>query len=238
MPESLLEGELFGSEAGAYTGSRGRRIGRFEAASGGTIFLDEIDTMPISGQVKLLVALQERTITRLGSNEPVRLDVRVIAATNADPQAAIAAGRLREDLYFRLAGAALEIPPLSARPEDIPVLAQHILAATVARHGLDPIRLSRRALDRLCAYSWPGNVRELEHVLDRAALLAGDGGVIQDVRLATRAEAEPRRLTVGRQEFLNAWAQSGESPVEAARLLGVSRRTVFRLKSRFLDESP
>jgi DNA-binding NtrC family response regulator len=235
VPEALLEGELFGSEAGAYTGSRGRRIGRFEAASGGTLFLDEIDTMPISGQVKLLVALQERTVTRLGSNDAIRLDVRLIAATNADPQRAISEGRLREDLYFRLAGVTLHVPPLKERPEDVPPLIQHILAATVARYGLPPLRLSRRALDRLCGHSWPGNVRELENVLDRAALLAGDRGVIDDVLPLGTDVAEPRRLSVSRQEFLAAWAAANGAAPEVANRLGVAKRSVFRLKAKYLD---
>jgi two-component system C4-dicarboxylate transport response regulator DctD len=235
VPEGLIEGELFGSEAGAYTGAQRRRIGRFEAAAGGTLFLDEIDTMPISAQVKLLVALQERVITRLGSNEPIKLDVRVVAATNADPQKAIAAGRLREDLYFRLAGAKVHLPPLSERPEDIPLLTQHILQATIARHGLQPLRLSRRAAERISAYPWPGNVRELEHVLDRAALLAEEDGVIDELRLGAVEEGEPRRLTVGRSEFLAAWASHQGAISDVAATLGVTRRTIFRLKNKYLD---
>ena len=161
--------------------------------------------------------------------------LRLIAATNADPQRAIAAGRLREDLYFRVAGARIHLPPLSARPEDVPPLAQHILAATVARYGLRPMRLSARALEQLCAYSWPGNVRELEHVLDRAALLAGDDGVIQSLRLQQSDAAEPRRLTVGRQELLTAWTQHKGDVSAVAAALGVTKRSVFRLKKKHLD---
>ena len=235
VPEALLESELFGSEDGAFTGARGRKIGKFEAAKGGTLFLDELDTMPISGQVKLLVALQERAVSRLGSNELIKLDLRLIAATNTDPQRAIAAGRLREDLYFRLAGALIHLPPLNERPEDVPPLAQHILAATVARYGLRPMRLSARALEQLCAYSWSGNVRELEHVLDRAALLAGDDGVIQSLRLGQGDAEAPRRLTVGRQEFLNAWTQHKGVASAVAAALGVTKRSVFRLKNKHLD---
>ena len=237
LPETLLEGELFGAEPGAYTGSRGQRVGRFEAANGGTLFLDEIDTMPISGQVKLLVALQERQITRLGSNTARPIDVRVVGATNAEPRRAIAEGRLREDLYFRLAKIEVNIPPLVERPEDVPLLARHVLARTCERYGLPPVRLSARALDSLCGHGWPGNVRELENVLDRAALLAADAGVIEDVRIASSSSSETRRMTVGRAEFERAWGESGGDAGETARLLGVSRRSVFRLKKKFLGEN-
>jgi DNA-binding NtrC family response regulator len=240
VPESLLEGELFGAEAGAYTGARGRRVGKFEAANGGTLFLDEIDTMPIAGQVKLLVALQERKVTRLGSNTPFDLDVRVVAATNAEPRRAITEGRLREDLYFRLAKIEVHIPPLSERPEDVPLLARHILARTCERYGLPSVRLGSDALDKLCAYRWPGNVRELENVLDRAALLAADAGIIDDVRLdggeRRSTSGEARRMTVGRDEFVRAWQEAAGDAGEAARLLSVSRRSVFRLKKKLLGD--
>lgn len=234
VPESLLEGELFGAEAGAYTGAKGRRIGRFEAANGGTIFLDEIDTMPLSGQVKLLVALQNRQVIRLGSNTPIRLDLRVIAATNADPQRAIADGRLREDLFFRLAQARVALPALAERREDLPALVQHLLARARATYALPPLHLSRAALEQALAYDWPGNVRQMENVIDRAALLAGADGRITDLRLAAPAEAA-RRLTVTREEFLAAWARVGGSIDDCAQALGVTRRTIFRLKARHLD---
>lgn len=189
IPESLIEGELFGAEAGAYTGARSRRIGRFEAARGGTVFLDELNAMPIGCQAKLLVALQERTITRLGSNTPVPIDVRVVAATSGDPAAAIAAGTLREDLYYRLAVFVAQLPPLRARPEDIPLLARHILQQTAARFSLPPLQLSAAAEAQLIAHTWPGNVRELENALDRAALLSRDG-LIQSITVG-EAPARP-----------------------------------------------
>lgn len=175
IPESLIEAELFGAEAGAFTGAKSRRIGRFEAADGGTLFLDELDSMPLACQVRLLVALQEKHITRLGSNSPIPVDVRVIAAMGRDPFQAIDAGDLREDLYYRIAVFSARLPALRERREDIPLLATHFLEQTRARYRLPPLRLSETALDHLSAHDWPGNVRELGNTLDRAALLARDG---------------------------------------------------------------
>jgi transcriptional regulator with GAF, ATPase, and Fis domain len=182
IPEALLESELFGHRKGTFTGATADREGKFEAANGGTLFLDELDCMPIACQVKLLVALQERQITRLGDSRPVEVDVRLIAAMGRDPDVAIASGRLREDLYYRLAVFVAHLPALRERREDIPLLASHFLEQTRARYQLPPMRLSETALEELLAHDWPGNIRELGNVLDRAALLA-DRGVIESVRL-------------------------------------------------------
>ena len=178
LPEALIEAELFGAEAGAFTGAKQRRIGRFEAAEGGTLFLDEIDTMPLSCQTKLLVALQERQIQRLGANTPIKVDVRVIAAMSSDPFASIDAGTLREDLYYRLAVFVAHLPPMRERPEK-----------ARRKYSLPPLRLSETALQTLTAHPWPGNVRELENTLDRAALLARDG-VISAIHFRTRPGAD------------------------------------------------
>jgi two-component system response regulator FlrC len=188
LPEALLEAELFGAEAGAFTGATRRRIGSFQAASGGTIFLDELDAMPLGCQVRLLVALQERQITPLGSTTPIPIDVRVVAAMGRSADRALAEGKLREDLYFRLAVFVAELPPLRARPEDVLVLARSVLVRTAERFDLPPLRLSAHAQAELEAHPWPGNVRELENALDRAALLSRDG-VIERLALrpATRA---------------------------------------------------
>ena len=175
IPEALLEAELFGAEVGAYTGSRARRIGKLEAANGGTLFLDELDTLPLSCQVKLLVALQERVITRLGANNSIAIDVRVISAMGSDPFVAMNEGRLREDLYYRVALAVARVPALRERKEDIPLLTRHILQRSESRYGLPPLRLSPAAEVELQGHDWPGNVRELENTLDRAALLSRDG---------------------------------------------------------------
>lgn len=177
IPESLLEAELFGAEAGAYTGAKGARPGRFEAAHGGTLFLDELDTMPVGCQVKLLVCLQERAVTRLGSNTPIAVDVRVLAAMSSDPARAIAEGRLREDLYYRLAVIEARLPPLRERREDLALLARAMLEQTRHRYGLPPLRLGDRALAQLMAHDWPGNVREFQNALDRAALFSRDGEI-------------------------------------------------------------
>ena len=179
LPEALLEAELFGAEAGAYTGARAARAGRFEAAEGGTLFLDELDTMPVSCQVKLLVALQERVITRLGSNTPVPVNVRVLAAMSTAPAAAIAQGKLREDLYYRLAVIEMRVPALRERPEDLPLIARALLERTRQRYGLPPLRLSDGALAQLYAQRWPGNVRELQNAIDRAALLSVNGEIAE-----------------------------------------------------------
>ncbi|MCB9779306.1 MAG: sigma 54-interacting transcriptional regulator [Alphaproteobacteria bacterium] len=195
IPEALIEGELFGSEPGAYTGAQVQRIGRFEAASGGTLFLDELDSMPIACQAKLLVALQERQITRLGSNQPIPVDVRVVAATSRDPAEAIRAGALREDLYYRLAVFVAHLPPLRERPEDVALLARHFLDRTRERYDLPPLHLSPEAEAQLVAHDWPGNVRELENTLDRAALLSTDGQ-ITDMRVRA-APAGPTPSTGG-----------------------------------------
>jgi len=243
IPEALLEGELFGTTKGAFTGAT-EREGRFEAAHGGTLFLDELDAMPMACQVKLLVAIQERWVTRLGSNKRIDVDVRLIAAMNRDPFELIEDQELREDLYYRLAVILTRIPPLRERPEDIPLLAQSVLSRTQARYGLPPVRLGDDALDQLLAHSWPGNVRELENTLDRAALTARDG-VVESVRLRTRTPstapaptpvpqpARKRRYRVSEEEFDAAWAAHDGHGPSVAEALGVTERSVFRLKKRF-----
>ncbi len=238
IPEALFESEFFGAEAGAYTGALRQHIGRFESAQGGTLFLDELDTMPHSGQVKLLVALQEKQITRLGSAEPVRLDVRIVAATNADPEQAIADGRLRQDLFFRLAKVQVHLPPLAERKEDLPALVQDILARAREQYELPALRIGASALDQLYRHHWPGNVRELENVLDRAALLAGVDGLINHLRIPGTETRAPRRLSVGSDEFHEAYEASGNNASDTARRLGVSKRSVFRMKKKFLADDP
>ncbi|GAA4882801.1 hypothetical protein GCM10023333_16350 [Ferrimonas pelagia] len=167
LPSELMEAELFGAEAGAYTGANKARIGRFEAADGGTLFLDEMGNLPLSGQVKLLRVLQTGEFERLGSHKTRKITVRVISATNADLPAAIAAGRFREDLYYRLNVVQLALPPLAERPDDILPLAGHFLA--------DQAQLAPAAEQALLQHPWPGNVRELENAIARAALLCRDG---------------------------------------------------------------
>ncbi|HAM59751.1 MAG TPA: hypothetical protein DCQ64_31805 [Candidatus Rokubacteria bacterium] len=175
MPETLLESELFGHERGAFTDAKERKLGRLELAHGGTLYLDEIGDMPVELQTKLLRALQERTLERLGGHESIRIDVRVLAATNRDLEALMKDGRFREDLYYRLNVVSVHLPPLRERRRDIPLLVEHFLA----KHGaaLGECGVAPEALDRLVGHDWPGNVRELENVIQRAMVMA-TGGVI------------------------------------------------------------
>ena len=177
LPDSLIESELFGYEKGAFTGAQSRKKGRFELAEGGTLFLDEIGDLNPSTQVKLLRVLQEREFDRLGGTQPVKVDVRLIAATNADVEGAMAAGTFREDLHYRLNVFAIFVPPLRERKTDVLLLADHFLERYAVEHGMNVKRISTPAIDMLMAYHWPGNVRELENAIERAVLVC-DGSVI------------------------------------------------------------
>lgn len=172
MPKDLMESELFGFEKGAFTGAVEEKKGRFELADSGTLFLDEIGDMPLELQSKLLRAIQEREFYRIGGKTPVRVDIRIIAATNADVEKAVAEKRFRQDLYFRLNGVAVTLPPLRERKNDIPLLAEHYLNKFHSEYGGAPRSLSDKALETMLSYAWPGNVRELENVLRRAVLLS------------------------------------------------------------------
>jgi len=167
--DSLIEAELFGHERGAFTGAIGARAGRFELADGGTLFLDDIDDVPVSMQVKLLRALQNRTVERLGGSRPIAVDVRVIAGTKRDLRQMVAAGTFREDLYYRLHVLAIDLPPLRERREDLPVLIDHFLGRFFDRRGVDRAPVSAAVMATLLAYDWPGNVRELENTCERIA---------------------------------------------------------------------
>lgn len=174
IPQDLMEAELFGHVKGAFTGAIANRIGRFEQASGGTLFLDEIGDLPLDLQAKLLRVLQEREVQRLGSGETVKVDVRVIAATNANLGALVQSGRFREDLYYRLNVVPLAIPALRHRPADIPLLVNHFIEKVCCAEGLGTKRISREALNRLSLYAWPGNVRQLENVVENAVVMSGE----------------------------------------------------------------
>jgi len=178
IPGTLLESEMFGHERGAFTDAKERRLGKFELAQGGTLYLDEIGDMPVELQTKLLRALQERTIERVGGQESIRVDVRVLAATNRDLEAAIRQGSFREDLYYRLNVVTLNLPPLRERRRDVPLLVEHFLAKhadSLGDRGVAP-----EALDRLVGHEWPGNVRELENVIQRAMVLAQNGVILPE----------------------------------------------------------
>ncbi|MGH8583277.1 MAG: sigma 54-interacting transcriptional regulator [Gammaproteobacteria bacterium] len=242
LPASLIESELFGHEKGAFTGAIAKRIGRFELADGGTIFLDEIGELPMDAQVKLLRVLQERELDRVGGSSPIKVDVRVIAATNRDLGLALAERTFREDLYYRLNVFPLLTPPLRDRREDIALLVGHLLGKITAQLGKRIERVSDPSLQRLLSYPWPGNVRELENVIERAVILA-DGPIIEiDPEMLPRppsADATPadtdaslealeRRHIVAVLERAN-WVIEG--PHGAAHVLGLRPSTLrYRMK--------
>lgn len=179
IPGDLVESELFGHEKGAFTGATSKRIGRFEEAHQGTIFLDEIGEIDMDMQKKLLRVLQEQEVVRLGSNKVIKLDVRVIAATNKDLVKEVKEGRFREDLFYRLQGFLLQLPPLRERGDDVIILAKAFLREFLVQNKMDDMRISRGAMEQLMKHSWPGNVRELKSIIERAALMA-EGDEIQE----------------------------------------------------------
>lgn len=236
LPDELMESELFGAEPGAFTGASRLRIGRFEAADGGTLFLDEIGTLSPAGQVRLLRVLQTGEYERLGSSVTRRANVRVLAATNIDLRRAIAEGKFREDLYFRVNVIELAVPPLKSRPEDILPLARAALVALEGRGGAEMPRLSSDAERALLSHSWPGNVRELFNRIQRAALVSGgDGLTAADLALApgtsTPAEAAGQAPD-DRIVFEETLKRHGGSVSRAAEELGVSRQSFYRKMER------
>lgn len=245
LPDELLEAELFGAEAGAYTGAKKLRIGRFEEADGGTLFLDEIGNLSTMGQMKLLRVLQTGEFQRLGSNTTRRVDVRLISATNADLPRAIAQGTFREDLYFRLNVIELAIPPLCDRPDDILPLAEHLLEGHQKSSG-QSYELSSDARQALVDYEWPGNVRELENRMQRATLVcqppritAADLGLGEGAKPAVVASAtatatpgKPGAASPERAELERVLLQSGGVVANAAALLGISRQALYRRMDR------
>ncbi|MGY5803740.1 sigma-54-dependent Fis family transcriptional regulator [Rhizobium hainanense] len=192
IPENLVESELFGVEKGAYTGAIASRPGYFERAAGGTIFLDEIASLAYAAQGKLLRAIQERQIERVGGSRTIPVDVRVVAASNVNLEGEVRAGRFRQDLYFRLCVFPIVIPPLRDRRDDIPMLIDHFLHIFRERHRRDVMGLSRRAIDALLAYDFPGNIRELQNLIERGVIFAEPGGLIDIQHLFTSGEASPK----------------------------------------------
>jgi len=238
--EGLLESELFGHEAGAFTGAKGVRIGRFEQANGGTLFLDEIGDISAAVQVRLLRVLQEREFERVGGSRTLKLDIRVLSATHRELEAMVRAGTFRQDLFFRLNVVPVTVVPLRARPGDVAALARHFLAH-FGRELAKPLELSPAALDALAAYDWPGNVRELRNVIERAVVLADPGGVLEpddlsfDLALtsaAASASAAPHpsifdEIAQAEAERIRAaLREAGGSKARAARLLGLPRTTL------------
>jgi DNA-binding NtrC family response regulator len=251
IPAELLESEMFGHERGSFTNAVATRAGLFQLAHKGTIFLDEIGEMSPALQVKLLRVLQEHEVRPVGADRAVRIDVRVIAATNKDLEAEVRAGRFREDLYYRLNVVPLSMPPLRERRSDIPLLAEHFLAKLTARHGRDPMRLTEDAMVHLWEYAWPGNVRQLENVVERLVILA-EGNEIDGEHLPAAMRNFISRgsipdlhvsedgvdLTRVVDEFENglihkAMVRTRGNKQAAARLLGLNRTTlVAKLRRR------
>jgi Nif-specific regulatory protein len=247
LPESLVESELFGHEAGAFTGARGRRPGRFELADGGTLFLDEVGEIPPAVQVKLLRVLQEREFERVGGTEPVRVDVRLIAATNKDLEAAMRAGTFREDLFYRLDVFSIFVPPLRERRTDIPLLADHFVEKLAREHRRDVRRIATTAIDVLMSYHWPGNVRELANCIERAVLVC-EGGVIHAHHLPPTLQTaevsgtlpqtslEAALGTFEKDLLLDAVKIARGNRARAARLLQTTERILsYRLKRHGID---
>lgn len=238
IPENLFESELFGHERGAFTGAVRRRLGRFELANGGTLFLDEIGEIPLILQSKLLRALEEKRISRVGSEGEVPVDVRIVSATNRDLKRMAGEGQFREDLYYRLKVMEIKIPPLRQRREDIPCLVDYFLEHYAKR----PLSLAPAALDVLIKYPFPGNVRELEHVIQRTVTLAR-GPVIRSADLpeeirhhqaTTQGSLEERLEAVERELLLSALEKKDWVQTQAAELLGISER-VLRYKMKKYD---
>jgi DNA-binding NtrC family response regulator len=236
LAESLLESELFGHERGAYTGADRRREGRFEQADGGTLFLDEIGEISGATQVKLLRVLQEREFERVGGNQPVRVDVRVVAATNRDLKAMVAAGTFREDLYYRLNVINLTLPALRERPSDVPALAAHFLKRFAEENGKPILTISDAVLAQLASYPWPGNVRELENVIERAVVLA-DGAALEPQHLPPEIAVAARRNgmpvipgatmdELERYAIMKTLESVGGATGRAAEVLGISVRKI------------
>ena len=240
LSPQLLESELFGHEKGAFTGAVERRIGRFEQADGGTLFLDEIGEIDAATQVKLLRALGERTLERVGGNKTIEVDVRLVAATHRNLEAMVREGKFREDLYFRIRVVQIALPPLRERPEDIPILAEHFRQEYARENAKGDLQISPQAMQALQGYRWPGNVRELRTAIEHGVVLArGKEIEAKDLPNAVRDGGRRDEIPTGRggtlqlevlekQAIESALRKTGDNITEAAKLLGISRRTLHR----------
>ncbi|HEY9071882.1 MAG TPA: sigma-54 dependent transcriptional regulator [Candidatus Ozemobacteraceae bacterium] len=245
---NLLESELFGHEKGAFTGADARKLGKFEVASGGTLFLDEVAEIPPELQAKLLRVLQEQEIERVGGVKPVKVDVRLVSATNKDLAGMAAQNRFRPDLFYRLNVFPIHLPPLRERPDDIPALADHLLAEIASVHGRQPPTLSAEAVRALRHLSWPGNIRELRNVLERATVIDDDGTITPADLMLPGSAAVPAAPPSGhapidarlddseRRMIIEALEHYRGNVVAAAKRLGLPRRTLYdRLKRLEID---
>jgi len=245
LPESLLESELFGHEKGAFTGAVGRRVGKFEQANNGTIFLDEVGLMSPTTQAKVLRVLQEREFERVGGADLIKVDVRIISATNKDLEAAMKKGEFREDLYYRISVFPIKLPPLRDRKEDIPLLAAHFLNKYNDQEGKEIEGISPEALELLMAYNWPGNVRELENAIERAVVLASDVEIgAKELPAAVRSLGEKKLYES--DNTLSSWIEKLEEEAlrqallenegnisKTAKKLGIGRATIYRKAKKY-----
>jgi transcriptional regulator with GAF, ATPase, and Fis domain len=240
---------LFGHEKGAFTGATQRRLGRFESADGGTIFLDEVGELPLETQISLLRVLQEREFQRVGSNESLKIDVRVVTATNRNLEAAIAAGGFREDLYYRLNVFPLEVPPLRQRKEDIPLLVEYFVDRYASKAGKRITGIDKRSMDLLQSYSWPGNIRELQNVIERSVIVCDTENLSVDESwvgrgahpVATKSQALSEKLAVQEKELIEAALAESHGrvsgPSGAAAKLGIPQSTLdSKIRSLKIDK--
>lgn len=245
LPESLLESELFGHEKGAFTGAVGKRIGKFEVAAGGSIFLDEIGLMTPATQAKMLRILQEREFERVGGNEMVKVDVRVVSATNKDLEEAVRNGEFREDLFYRISVFPIKLPPLRDRREDIPLLAAHFVNKYAQSERKEVEGISPDALELLMAYNWPGNVRELENAIERAVVLAS-GVEINARDLPNTVRSIGEKKIYESDNTLSSWIEkleeealrkalleNGGNISQTAKKLGIGRATIYRKAKKY-----
>jgi DNA-binding NtrC family response regulator len=244
LPETLLEAELFGHEKGAFTGAMARKIGKFEVADGGTVFLDEIGEMSPGMQAKLLQVLEEGVFYRVGGNVPISVDVRVISATNMDIAQAVNEGKFREDLYYRINVVQLRMPALRERREDIPLLAEYYLDIFKEETGFPNLTISEKAMEKIVEYDWPGNVRELKNALERAVVMGNGKEILPEDLPITRSKKTQPGLEVGltlkealdrfKKEFITLnLKHAGGNRSRAAKVMDVQRTYLSRLISKF-----
>lgn len=234
LSESIFESEIFGHVKGAFTDAKEDRPGRFEIASGGTLFLDEIGNLSMAMQVKLLTVLQNYTVTRLGSNNPVNIDIRLICATNKDLKILMSENLFREDLYYRINTIEIKIPPLRERVEDIPLLTEYFLRRYCDKYNNPPMKISGKSIDTLMKYKWPGNIRELKHVIEKAVILSDSDILKPEDILFSQINAPSIKVQktllfkeIEKQAIENALEKNRGNVSEAAKELGLSRQTVY-----------
>ena len=247
LPETLAESELFGHRKGSFTGATSDRAGKFEAANEGTVFLDEVGELTLPLQVKLLRVIQEREVDKIGNTHPVKVNVRILAASNRNLKNLVEDGAFREDLYYRLSVVGIELPPLRERRDDIPLLTRHFLKQYAGRYGIPDLSVSEDAMDKMVEYNWPGNVRELQNVIERLAVLAKDNLIRVETLPDELRRAESRIASIGlklpedgidleeveKEILLQALEKHGWNQTQAAKYLNISRKTLIYRMEKF-----